>query len=873
MIQIFDIKRKTKNLKNNDLKILEKYLSISNQKDEEDLKQYKTTKEGLSAKEAKERLAKDGKNIVIKEEKKSIIYFLFNSLKDEFIIILICLAIINFLLQDKLGSLIIFIIALISALIRFVQDYSIDKFNRKLKSSIYSTTTVLRNGQELEIKVDDVVKGDIVKLNAGAIIPADLKIIEAKDLFLNESVFTGESALVEKRAINQTKSKEIFAIENIALMGSSVVSGIGTGLVIETGFSTYLGTLGGEVETKKPVTNFNLGMKHISNLLIKYMVVVCIVVVIIDGVIKKNINEAILFALSVAVGITPSMLPMIVNVNLTKGSRSLAKKKTLVKKIESIQNLGAIDILCTDKTGTLTENKIILQKYIDAQGKENNSILEYAYLNSYYSTGIKNLVDKAILAYAIENKLTTLEEKYEKIDEIPFDYTRKKETIIVKKKEQYRVITKGALEEILSCCTKIKLGTKITDIDQNLKKVIEEKAKELANDGMQVIALSAKKEYSKENQTKDIESNMIFIGFVGFLDPAKKEVKNTLTKLSKIGIHTKILTGDNPYATKNICNLVGLNGNDILLGSDIDTMSDEELSKKIEKIDVFARMNPLQKERIVSLYKKHGHVVGYMGDGVNDAPSLNTADVGISVNTASSIAKEASDIIILKQSLKVVYDGVIEGRKVYGNIIKYMKMALSADFGDVFSIMIASIFFPFLPLLPIQMLIQDFIYDFSQIGIPYDNVDEEFLRNPKKWDTKGISRFMKVMGITSSLIDVISFIIFWYFLGFNTINKASYFQTAWFVTCLVTELMIIFNVRTAKKPFIESNASPELNNLTLFSLVLTIFTPIFLHKVASFHFEILPPIFYFYLLILVLFYFLIVSIIKKIYIKKYQEWL
>ena len=873
LIQIFDIKRKTKNLKNNDLKILEKYLSISNQKDEEDLKQYKTTKEGLSAKEAKERLAKDGKNIVIKEEKKSIIYFLFNSLKDEFIIILICLAIINFLLQDKLGSLIIFIIALISALIRFVQDYSVDKFNRKLKSSIYSTTTVLRNGQEVEIKVDDVVKGDIVKLNAGAIIPADLKIIEAKDLFLNESVFTGESALVEKRAINQTKSKEIFDIENVALMGSSVVSGIGTGLVIETGFSTYLGTLGGEVEAKKPVTNFNLGMKHISNLLIKYMVVVCIVVVIIDGVIKKNINEAILFALSVAVGITPSMLPMIVNVNLTKGSRSLAKKKTLVKKIESIQNLGAIDILCTDKTGTLTENKIILQKYIDAQGKENNSILEYAYLNSYYSTGIKNLVDKAILAYAIENKLTTLEEKYEKIDEIPFDYTRKKETIIVKKKEQYRVITKGALEEILSCCTKIKLGTKITDINKNLKKVIEEKAKELASDGMQVIALSEKKEYSKENQTKDIESNMTFIGFVGFLDPAKKEVKNTLTKLSKIGIHTKILTGDNPYATKNICNLVGLNGNDILLGSDIDTMSDEELSKKIEKIDVFARMNPLQKERIVSLYKKNGHVVGYMGDGVNDAPSLNTADVGISVNTASSIAKEASDIIILKQSLKVVYDGVIEGRKVYGNIVKYMKMALSADFGDVFSIMIASIFFPFLPLLPIQMLIQDFIYDFSQIGIPYDNVDEEFLRNPKKWDTKGISRFMKVMGITSSLIDVISFVIFWYFLGFNTINKASYFQTAWFVTCLVTELMIIFNVRTAKKPFIESNASPELNNLTLFSLVLTIFTPIFLHKVASFHFEILPLVFYFYLLLLVLFYFLIVSIIKKIYIKKYHEWL
>ena len=873
LIQIFDIKRKKKTLKNNDLKILEKYLSISKQEDQEIFKQYNTNIEGLNSKEAKERLKKEGKNIVIKEEKKSMFYFLLNSFKDEFIIILICLAIINFFLQDKLGSLIILIIALISALIRFVQDYSVDKFNHKLKSSIYSTTTVLRNHQEVEIKVDDIVKGDIVKLNAGAIIPADLKIIEAKDLFLNESVFTGESALVEKRKINQTEKKEIFDIENIALMGSSVVSGLGTGIVVETGFSTYLGTLGGEVENKKTVTNFDLGIKHISNLLIKYMVVVCLVVVIIDGLIKKNINEALLFALSVAVGITPSMLPMILNVNLTKGSRSLAKKKTLVKKIESIQNLGAIDILCTDKTGTLTENKIILQKYIDAKGTENNSILEYAYLNSHYSTGIKNLVDRAILTYAKENKLEALDEKYEKVDEIPFDYTRKKETVIVKKQGKYRVITKGALEEILSCCTKIKLGTKVTTIDEELKKIIENKAIELANDGMQVIALSEKNEYHPDNKTKEIESNMTFIGFVGFLDPAKKDVKNTLTKLEKIGIHTKILTGDNPYATKNICNLVGLNGNDILLGSDIDHMSDEELSKKIEVVDIFARMNPLQKERIVSLYKKNGHVVGYMGDGVNDAPSLNIADVGISVNTASSIAKEASDIIILKQSLKVVYDGVVEGRKVYGNIIKYMKMALSADFGDVFSIMIASIFLPFLPLLPIQMLLQDFIYDFSQIGIPYDNVDEEFLKNPKKWDTKGISRFMKVMGITSSLIDVISFIIFWNLLGFNTLDKASYFQTAWFVTCLVTELMIIFNVRTSKKPFLESNASPELNYLTLLSLVLTIFTPIFLHKVASFHFEILPPIFYFYLIILVLFYFLIVSIIKKIYIKKYHEWL
>ena len=873
LIQIFEIKKKHQNLKNNDTKILEKYLKLSQLDEQEILIKEKTKKEGLDAKEVKSRLIQDGKNVVIKEEKRSFLYFLIASFKDEFILILLFLSLINFFLQDKLGSLIILIIALISALIRFVQDYSVDKFNQKLKSRIYSTTTVLRNNQELEVRVEEIVKGDIIKLNAGAIIPADLRIIEAKDLFLNESVFTGESALVEKSSSMKKDRQEIFAIENIALMGSSVVSGLGTGVVIETGFSTYLGTLGGEIENKKVQTNFDLGIKHISNLLIKYMVVVCLVVVIIDGVIKRNINEALLFALSVAVGITPSMLPMILNVNLTKGSRSLAKKKTLVKKIESIQNLGAIDILCTDKTGTLTENKIILEKYIDAKGKENNSILEYAYLNSYYSTGIKNLVDKAILDYAKKNNLNKLGKEYEKIDEIPFDYTRKKQTIVVKNEGGYRVITKGALEEVLSSCSKIKIDDEVSRIDASRKKIIEDKAIELASIGMQVLAISEKLEYTNSNSTSKIESEMTFVGFVGFLDPAKKDVKNTLVNLSKIGIQTKILTGDNPYATKNICNLVGLNGNDILLGSDIDKLTDEELLEKIDTIDVFARMNPLQKERIVSLYKRKGHVVGYMGDGVNDAPSLNIADVGISVNTAASIAKEASDIIILKQSLKVVYDGVVEGRKVYGNIIKYMKMALSADFGDVFSIMIASIFLPFLPLLPIQMLLQDFIYDFSQIGIPYDNVDAEFLKSPKKWDTKGISRFMKVMGITSSLIDVISFIIFWYLLGYNTSSMASYFQTAWFVTCLVTELMIIFNVRTSKKPFIESNASSKLNYLTLFSLVLTIFTPILLHKIPSFHFEILPPSFYFYLIILVLFYFFIVSIIKKIYIKKYHEWL
>ncbi len=874
MIQIFDIAKKRKSLKSDDTKIFNKYLEESKACVDEEFEKYATSTSGLTSKESKIRFNKSGPNVVIKDDKKSPVYFLFMSFKDEFIIILLFLAVINFFLGDKLGSIIIVVIAFISAFIRFIQDYSVYKFNRKLKERIYSTVTVVRDGVDREIKIENVVVGDIVRLNAGTIIPADLRIIESKDLFLNQSVFTGESVLIEKTTINSVESKEIFNINNICLMGTSVVSGKGTGIVIATGFDTYLGKVGNEVDSKKVPTNFDKGIKNISNLLIRYMVVVCLVVIIIDGLIKGSISEALLFALSVAVGITPSMLPMILNVNLTKGSRSLANKKTLVKKIEAIQNLGSIDILCTDKTGTLTENKIILQKYIDASGKENNSILEYAYLNSYYSTGIKNLVDNAIIVYGNEHAIDENIKKYEKIDEIPFDYTRKKQSVVVRNKSLYRMITKGALEEIINDCDMVKIAGKRVEITDDIKNIIKDRAVELANTGMQVIALAEKQSYpGKELFNASCEKNMTFVGFVGFLDPPKSDVKATLLKLNKINVKTKILTGDNPYATRNICNMVGLNGNDILLGCDIDKMSDEELLKKIEYVDVFARMNPLQKERIVELYKKNGHVVGYMGDGVNDAPSLSKADVGISVNSATSIAKEASEIIILKQSLKVVYDGVLEGRRVYANIIKYMKMALSADFGDVFSIMIASIFLPFLPLLPIQMLLQDFIYDFSQIGIPYDNVDDEFLVKSKKWDTKSISRFMQIMGITSSLIDVFSFIIFWFIFKYNSVDKQAYFQTAWFVTCLITELMIIFNVRTSKKPFIESNASFKLNILTLVSLVLTILTPILLCNISTFNFVILPLQFYFYLVILVLLYFIIVSIIKKIYIKKYGEWL
>ena len=865
---------KTNNNINNE-EILRNYLELATSDINKNYIDLNAKIEGLSIKEAKKRLDENGKNVTIKEEKKGPIYFFINSLKDEFVLILIFLSIINFLLGDKLGSMIIFAISIISAGVRFVQDYSIYKFNQKLKRSVISKCLVVRNNKELEINVTDVVVGDIVKLTAGSIIPADLKLIETKDLFINQSVYTGESILVEKlNKYQDTDNPDLFNISNIALMSTSVVSGLGTGLVIKTGLNTYLGKVGKKVKFSKNDTNFDKGIKSISHLLIKYMIIVCIFVVIVDGIIKHNFNEALLFALSVAVGITPSMLPMIVNVNLAKGSKRLASKKTLVKNIASIQNLGSIDILCTDKTGTLTENRIVLQEYIDANGKANMNVLKYAYLNSTYSTGIKNLVDKAILNYGKLHGIDKKIEKYEKIDEIPFDYTRKRQSVVVKNKNSYLMITKGALEEIISNCKWVLEKGSKSKLNKEKIDNIKEQATAMASNGMQVIALAIKDTYPGSDKFNiSFEQELTFIGFVAFLDPAKKGVKETLVNLSKINVKTKILTGDNPYATKNICNMVGLNSDEILTGIDIDMMSDEELISKLDTTDVFARMNPIQKERVVSLYKKCGHIVGYMGDGVNDAPSLSSADVGISVNTASSIAKESSDIIILQQSLKVVYDGIIEGRKVYGNIIKYMKMALSGDLGDVFSIMLASIFLPFLPLIPIQMLLQDFIYDFSQLGIPDDNVDPEFLIAPKKWNVKNISRFMLIMGLTSSIIDALSFALFLFVFKYNSIEMAPYFQTAWFVTCLITELSIIFNIRTSKIPFTESNASPKLYILTIFSMILTIIAPIVLSQIKSFDFVILPISFYICLMSLVLLYFLLVLIVKKLYIKKYGEWL
>lgn len=827
---------------------------------------------GLSKKNVLNKEEIYGKNISKKQNNKSRLQFLLESFNDKFIYILLVLAVVNFFLSDAIGSYIIIGVAVVSALIRYFQDYSVYKFNKTLEKKIYSTAVVVREGKEKQINAEDVVIGDIVKLNAGSLIAADMVLIEAKDLFINQASFTGESVPVEKLA-KYSDSDDIFSISNLCFKGSNVISGGGTGIVIKTGLSTYIGQMNKNINKTKIKTNFDRGIDQITNMLIKYMAGISILVFIIYGFIRHDFLEATLYALSVAVGITPSMLPMIVNVNLTRGTKQLAKRKTLVKKIDSIQNLGAIDILCTDKTGTLTEDRIVLQKYINLDNEDDESILEYAYLNSYYGTGIKNLVDRAVIAYAKSRKIKSILKDYKKVDEVPFDYERKIMSVVVNSNDEYRMITKGAVEEVLKICTKAKHGEKIVKINSNLHDEIIDIASSYAQKGMQVIGLATKNEYSGVGVFgKNDEKDMVFVGFVAFLDPPKADVKETLNQLKERGVYTKVLTGDNPYATHRLSEIVGLDDKKILLGSDIDKMSDKELAKEIEEVTIFARMNPLQKERVVSAYRNNGHVVGYMGDGVNDSLSLQAADVGISVDTASDVAKEASDIILLEKDLKVVYDGVIEGRIVYGNITKYMKMALSSDFGDVFSIFLASVFLPFLPLLPIQMLIQDFLFEISQIAIPYDNVDEEFLLKPKKWDTKDLGKFMRVMGLVSSFIDLLAFVAFYFILGYNS-HFESYFQTAWFIECLISSTLIIHFVRTSKKPFIESRANPILTLCTIITILCTLLTPIVFSGIESFHFEIMPPIYYVLVICLLLLYSVIVQIVKIFYIEKNGSWL
>lgn len=830
------------------------------------LEKFNSKEIGLSSKEVLKRREENGKNTINEEKKKSIFTFLIDSFKDPFIYILIILAVINFLLGDRLGSLIIILLALTSSIIRLVQDYSAYKFDVKLKSKIYTVTTVIRQNVVKEIPTKDVVVGDIIELNAGSIIPSDAILLESKDLFVNQGVFTGESVPVEKKVSQNGDS--LLTMDRILLMNTSVVTGRGKAMVIKTGKNTYLGNISKSTLKNKTLTNFEIGMNAISKTLIQYMLVITVLVFILNSLIHHNILEAFFFAVSVAVGITPSMLPMIVNVNLSKGAKSLAKKDTLVKRSEAIENLGAIDVLCTDKTGTLTRGEIILTLSLDSEFKDSEDVLKYAYINSIYSTGIKNIVDKAIISYAKKRNIEI--DKYEKVDEIPFDYERRKASIVIKDEEEYQMLTKGALIEVIDSCNSIYLNKEIIKLTKKIRDDILTKSRELSKKGMQVIALASKK-YSNSNNITD-DKGLVFLGVVAFEDPIKPGVKNTIRNLKRVGITTKILTGDNVEATQNICSLAAIPNERVITGEKFSKLDIAEQKKVVEEVSVFARLTPLEKDTIIKLLKENGHVVGYMGDGVNDAPSLIRADVGISVNTATSIAKEASDIILLKKSLKVVYEGVLEGRKVYGNIMKYMKMALSAAFGDVFSVFLASIFLPFLPMLPIQFLLQDLLYDLSQTMIPFDDVDKEFLIVPHKWDTSDLRRFMNIMGVVASAIDIIAFVGFYFFLGFDA-NHVVMFQTAWFIEGVISQTLIVHFVRTAKIPFIESTANKYLLFSTFLCIIASMILPILLAPIPSFHFTYLPLQFYLFVAVLSLLYIVLEEIVKHLYIKKYKRWL
>ena len=845
------------------------YKDLSNKDPEVIMKLFKTDEDGLNKNEVNKRLEEYGDNIANNRKKKTPMHFIIEALKDKFVLILILLAAIDFITDDAVGAFIILGITLISVIIRFSQDYSTYKFNEKLKEQIRIFTDVIREGKQKEVRQEKIVYGDIITLSAGSVIPADLYLFESKDLFINQSSFTGESVAVEKSIHIKSDSDDPIEINNICLMGCNVISGQGKGVVIKTGLDTFIGNMNKKKEVVKEETAFDKGMNHITGLLIKCMIVICILVFIIYGLIRNNLNSAILFALSVAVGITPSMLPMIVNVNLTKGSKSLAKKNTLVKSIKSIQNLGSMDVLCTDKTGTLTKNNIELQKYINVDGEDDDYVLKCAYVNSSLSAGYKNIVDKAIIQYAKSHKVDISD--YKRVDEIPFDYMRKRSSIVVENQGKYRVIAKGALEEIIKVCDMALVNDKEVKISDNIIEKVNKKTEELAKQGMQVIALAVKPEYEGVDvYDAEDEINFTLIGLIAFLDPPKPSAETTIKKLKEYGVDIKILTGDNAFATKNICNAVGIKSK-ILTGKEIETLNDYELSKVVEEVDIFARMNPIQKRRVVSMLRQNGHTVGYMGDGVNDAPALNVSDVGISVDGGTDIAKESSDIILLEQNLEVIHNGVIEGRKVYGNILKYMKLALSQDFGDVFSILIASIFLPFLPLLPIQMLIQDFIVELSQIGIPYDNVDDSFIRQTKKWDIKSLGRFMIIFGIISSITDVVAFIIFWNIFKYNSIDMQAYFQTAWFVECIVTETFMIYYIRT--NHITKSRPSNALIVLSLLTLIATIIVPMILSFAQGFNFVMLPGLYYLYLIGFVVLYGIIAMIVKHLYIKKYGEWL
>jgi Mg2+-importing ATPase len=805
--------------------------------------------EGLSEAEAHDRLEHYGKNLVAREEHKTVLRQLGERLLNPLNIMLLVLVVVNyFFLDDIESSAVVLAMVVVSVTLGFVQERRSNNAAEKLRAMVSTTASVLRQieteaGQmeqdesrnsrksmRMEIPIAEMVPGDVIWLSAGDIIPADVRILTARDLFVNQSPLTGESMPVEKFPnLTDSITKNFLDFSNIAFMGSHVVSGTAKAVIIFTGAHTYFGKLAYSILGRRAMTSFEKGVNRFTWLMIKFMLVMVPLVFLLNGYTKHNWMEAFIFAMSVAVGLTPEMLPMIVTVNLSKGALAMSYKKVIVKRLNSIQNLGAMDVLCTDKTGTLTQDKVIMKRHINLQGEDSDDVLNYAYLNSYYQSGLKNLLDVAVLEHVdIRKDLHIDDHAYSKIDEIPFDFVRRRMSVVVLRTEpqQHILICKGAVEEILSICTKGEVDGKPFDMTLSHRDDMVKLARELNEDGFRVIAV-AHKDMPPEQTTYGIkdESDLTLIGYIAFLDPPKDSAAAAIAALHRHGVAVKILTGDGDIVTRRVCKDVGLGIEGLLLGSAIEQMTDEQLAHQVERTTVFAKLSPAQKARVIAALHFNGHVVGFLGDGINDGPALKAADVGVSVDTGADIAKESADIILLEKSLMVLEEGVLEGRKVFGNITKYIKMGASSNFGNMFSVLGASAFLPFLPMLPIQVLTNNLLYDFSQTTIPTDHIDEEYLTVPRKWDINHIAKFMLCLGPISSIFDYITFGVMYFGFGADSKTSSHLFQTGWFIESILSQTLIIHIIRTRKIPFIQSRASWPLIVTTITICAIGIWLP------------------------------------------------
>ena len=846
---------------------------------DEFLKKFEIDEKGLTENEVDQNLKKYGKNEVKQAKPKKWYHYFSQSLFSPFNSILLGIVLILFYTDVFLPEnpsfaniIVIIVLVVVSTLLEFTEEYKSNKAAQKLKELVETTTTVIRDGKKIDIPLKMVTVGDIVYLSAGSMIPADLRIIEAKDLYVGQSSLTGESDSVKKvvNTENEEEIESILDLDNICFMGTNVISGSAKGVVIKVGDSTYFGKIAKSVSPNKPKTSFQKGNENISKLLIRFMVLI-IPIIFLFNAWKHDLLTAFTFAVAISITITPLLLPVILSSCLSKGAVRMSKKKTIVKKLDSIQNFGAMNILCTDKTGTLTEDKIVLEKYLDATGKTSDKILKYAYLNANFQTGLKGNIDEAVIKRAIENGLEVLNDQYVKVDEIPFDFTRRRLSIVVSDQEKKRfVITKGAIEEILSICTSVEMEGQIVNMTDTIRKNVLSISKKMNKDGLRVVGICEKfADENMESFSVDDERGMTFLGFIGFLDPPKESARESVAKLNKAGVRVIVLTGDNVDVTRCVCDKVGINTQRIVEGSEIDKLPDMGVARLLRKNNIFAKLSPIQKARIVRILRDTGNVVGYMGDGIIDSPSLSNSDVGVSVDTAVDIAKESADIILLEKDLKVLLDGVDEGRRTFANLLKYIKLATSFNFGEVLSVIVASVALPFLPETPIQLLVEGLLYDFGQMTLPFDNVDKESLRRPKKFDIKSLKNFMLFMGPISSAFDLLVFVSLWFVLG---VREAAVFQTIWFSYSIVSNLAGMHMIRTAKVPFFQSNAHKAVYASSILLSIIGLILPFtFVGRMIG-----LVPIAYEYITLILtvtILYCMIAIIAKRIYVRKYDEWI